>query len=166
MPLTNEIKSLAIVKTLFYKKIQSRFVAMEQTDCSDSGDTINTPFADAFNFGGLAPSETSPAIIISFNVPNVQAITNIRLGLISAGGINFDDDIFGITTSPEIRSDIKPSKYFQGINVTRSATSNYNVSVANLDNYNSEYVYINIRLPEDNFLGEGVVRYVWFFDYV
>ena len=52
---TNQVESaiwrsqpLAVVKTLFYKKVGSSFAAIEQTSASDSVKTISTPFANAF----------------------------------------------------------------------------------------------------------------------
>jgi len=156
---------LFIVNTIFYKKIGGSFVTLEQTDCSDSSQTGGTPFSNAFNFGTLAPGETSQTVILSLNVPNVNAINNIRLALINNGGITFTTSTFGVGTSAEIRSDIRPTSYFQEINVDKVATSSYNIPVANLDYFNSEYVYLNIKLPQNNFLGQGVVRYCWFWDY-
>lgn len=153
------------VKTDFFEKIGSEFFKIENSDASDSDTSINTVRAFSFNFGTLAPGETSKTIIVALDVPHADAIGNVKIGLINPGGIAFANNIFGIASSSELSDNIVPDQFFQGINVEESEISTNNIIVDNrLDNV-SNYVYLNISLPVDNFLGEGVVRYQWFFDH-
>ena len=99
------------------------------------------------------------------NVPNSKAIGNIKLGLISTGGIEFANNIFEITSSAILNTDTIPTTYFQGVNTDGLASNSYNISINNNKNNVSEYVYLNLNLPSDNTLGEGVIRFKWFFDY-
>jgi len=153
------------IKTIMYEKIGNEFVELEYSDGSDSMNTEKTPFAKAFNFGTIAPGETSKTIIISLYVPYASGINNIKIACINSGGLTFTTSTFGVTTSSELRTDIEPDTYFTGINTLKDATSLFNVSVANNGQYRSEYVYLNIKTPLNNDLITGVVRYVWFIDY-
>ena len=153
------------IKTIMYEKIGDEFVELEYSDGSDSMNTEKTPFAKAFNFGTIAPGETSKTIIISLYVPYASGINNIKIACINSGGLTFTTTTFGVTTSSELRTDIEPDTYFTGINTSKDATSLFNVSVANNGQYRSEYVYLNIKTPLNNDLITGVVRYVWFIDY-
>jgi hypothetical protein len=132
---------------------------------SDNEETRKTPFAIALSFGTMAPGETSKTIAVALNIPHTSAIQNVKLALIDTGGIEFADNIFGITTSSELRADITPMSYFQGINLDNSELNIYNVFIGNRSYSASNYVYLNVNLPRDNFLGSGVIRFKWFFDY-
>ena len=156
---------LRTVKTNFFKKTGSEFFEIENSDASDSNESINTVRAFSFNFGTLAPGETSKTIIVSLEVVHADAIGNIKLGLINAGGIAFSNDIFRIASSSELSDSIVPDQFFQGINAEESEISIYNISIDNRLNNVSDFVYLSINLPIDNFLGEGVVRFKWFFDH-
>jgi len=103
--------------------------------------------------------------VLLLKLPDTKAIGNIRLGLIENGGITFTPTIFGVSTLPYLDTTTVPKTYFQGVNTDSLADSPYNISVNNKDNISSEYVYININLPRNNFIGAGVLRYKWFFDY-
>lgn len=117
----------------------------------------------AFNFGTIAPGETSDTLIVALET--LIPIGNIRLALIGTGGITFRNDIFGYTSNPILNSTITPVNFFQGINTGQSSTSPYNIAIDNKDQYHSEFVYLNLNLPLNNFLKESVIRYQWFFDY-
>jgi hypothetical protein len=114
-------------------------------------------------------------MIFQLNVPLVKAITNIKIGIISISNITFTSEMIGITKSTELREDIDPANgfydgyswvyYFDGINEDESPTSAYNISVANKNDHTSEYVYLNMKLPNDQSIGEGLIRFKWFFDY-
>jgi len=152
---------LSIVQTVLYEE----GVPSEVSNASDSSQTKENTFAQAMNYGTIAPGETSKTIVVSLNVPHVKAITNIKIGMVETGGIEFSDDIFGVISSIELRDDITPDNHFSGVNSDRSSTSPYNVSIPNKDNTTSEYVYLNVTLPRNQVIGEGIIRYKWWFDF-
>lgn len=156
---------LSIVQTIFYEIVNNTIVSTETSNASDSSQTKNNPLAKSFNYGTIAPGEKSKTIIIALNVPHVQAITNIRLGLIETGGITFLNNIFGINNSIELRNDITPDYYFQGVNLTKSSSSPYNISIPNKDNHTSAYVYLNVKLPNNQSIEKGIIVLKWWFDY-
>ena len=149
-------------------------VLTQTSNASDSTSNLNTPLSKSFSFGSIAPAGSSQILAVSLNVPNVRAIDNIQLGLVETGGIVFNNNIFGYTTSVELRDDIIPDSYFQGVNSSKIKANQdtinpyvlpYNIPVKNRDNFNSEYVYLNINLPTYNPIGKGVAKFCWFFDY-
>ena len=138
----------------------------QTSNASDNPDlNKNTPLAKAFSLGTIAPNETSKTLVVALNVPKPKAIKNIQMALTSAGKLSFSESYFKYTTSPELRTDINPENNFQGINTDKSKTSPYNIEIKNRDNFNSEYVYINISLPPNNPIGDNTVKVCWFFDY-
>jgi len=157
--------ALNSVKTIYYELSGDKVVKTETSDASDNSQTINTDTAKSISFGTIAPKEKSKNIIVALNVPKTRAITNIKIGLISTGGITFSTTTFGISKSIEIRDDITPSEYFQGVNSNKSSTSVYNIAVNNRDKYSSEYIYLNTILPADHVFGTGIIKYKWWFDY-
>tara|TARA_R110000824_G_scaffold148242_3_gene317865 strand:- start:50711 stop:51613 length:903 start_codon:yes stop_codon:yes gene_type:complete len=152
--------SLKQVKTVFIKNN----IVKNGTDGSDSKGTLNNPYAKSLTFGNISAGGTSDTLIAYLSVPNSVAIDNIKLGLIDAGGITFTVESFGAETSP-ILQDIEPEDYFQGVNSTKTANNDFNVDIENKDRYNSEYVYLNIKLPSGHPTETDVIRYKWFFDY-
>ena len=119
----------------------------------------------ALTFGTIAPGGTSRIIIVALRVPDVDAITNIKIALVNAGNITFSDTTFGVASDAGLDFNLVPTTYFQGINTTNTAGNQYNVAIDNADIYTSKYVYLNITLPRNNLLEVGTVRYRWYFDY-
>jgi len=119
----------------------------------------------ALNFGTIGPGEKSKTVITVLSFPAAQAIKNIKIGLVNAGGITFANNIFGVTFSSNLDEFIVPETYFQGINTDKSSTNEYNIAIENQDSITSNYVYLNIDLPKNTQFQAGVVRYQWWFDY-
>jgi hypothetical protein len=156
---------LAIVETSQFELVNGQFVSVQTSNASDSSTTQNSLLSQALTFGTIAPNETSKTIIVALNIPYAKAITNIKIGLVSSGGIAFANNIFGITSSVELRDDITPDSYFQGVNANKVSTDSYNINIRNKDNHTSEYVYLNVKLPNNQIIGEGMIKWKWFFDY-
>ena len=156
---------LSHVETVFYEFSNGQSIQLSGTNASDSDETIDNERANTLTFGTLAPGETSKTLIIQLKIPYASAIGNIKLGLTNAGGITFADDLFGISYSQNLRVDIEPSEYFEGVNTTKSSSSPYNISIPTINKNNSQYVYINVTLPTDHEFGVGIVRFKWYFDY-
>lgn len=118
----------------------------------------------ALNYGTVAPGETSKTIIVSLFAPYIKQLNHINISLADTGGIDFSANVFGVTTSDTIDPSITPESSFMGVN-NSDAPDNFNFAVPNRNSNTSAYVYLNVRLPRDNFLGSGTIRYKWFFDY-
>ena len=138
---------------------------VEISDASDSELTIDTPFAKSLTFGTLAPKEVSETMVVALRVPQAQSIRNVRLGLIDTGGLDFTIDTFGIYSSYQLDNNVIPSTYFQGINEEKLASSPYNAIINTINSNTSDYVYLNVKMPDNNFIGTGTIRYKWWFDY-
>lgn len=156
---------LAIVQTTEFGMVSGKLVPIQTSNASDSPTTQNSLLAQSLSFGTIAPNEISKTIVVQLNVPYVKTITNIKIGLVATGGIEFANNLFGIISSVELRDDITPDNNFQGVNTDRDPLSLYNVNIPNKDNNTSEYVYLNVQLPKDQVIGSGICRFKWFFDF-
>jgi hypothetical protein len=125
---------------------------------------INKLDAKSGTFGMLTPGETSQTNIVQLNVPEIAGITNIRLALIDTGSIVFSNTRFGVETRGYIDTNVAPSEFFQGVS-DKSENSPYNIAINNLNRFNSQYIYINVVVPNDDEFTSGTVRYQWLFDY-
>lgn len=135
------------------------------TDSSDSKGTLNTINSKALSFGPLAPGQTSETMIVYLKVPNSSAINNIKIALIDCGGLTFGETKFCIETYSFLDYNIIPTSEFLGVNSTDDSESIYNVDIANKDWYTSQYVYLNVVIPQGQLLGSGTIKYRWFMDY-
>lgn len=135
-------------------------------DGSNSKGTINTINSQAISFGPLAPGETSETKIIFLRVPYAKTIDNIKIALIDTEGITFANTIFGIEIRNYLDYNLIPSSYFQGVNSDNLSSNAFNVAVDNNSPTTSQYVYLNVVVPESQTLTSGTIRYRWYFDYV
>ena len=156
---------LSVVETLIIVDVNGQFVEQSASNASDNNQTKGNLFANSLTFGTIAPGETSDNVIVLLNIPNSQAIGNVKLGLIDTGGIEFANNIFGITSENRLDDSVVPTTYFQGVNTSGTASNSNNIAIGNSKSNVSEYVYLNLNLPSGNTLGEGVIKYKWFFDY-
>lgn len=136
-----------------------------EQDGSDSKSTINTINSESLDLGPVPPGGTSDTKILYLRVPKGISINNIKIALIDTGGIIFGDTVFGLETRNYLDYNIVPTNYFEGINEDQSPTSEYNVDIPNNGLLESQYIYVNVTLPEDHLFGAGTVRYKWIFDY-
>ena len=125
---------------------------------------INTLNAKASTFGIVAPKEISQTNIVQLLVSDVAAITNIRIALISTGGITFGDEVFGIEARGFIDNNVTPESFFEGVS-DKSENSQYNIAIQNFNRFSSQYVYLNINIPIGQEFIAGTVRYQWLFDF-
>ena len=125
---------------------------------------ISTLNSLSSTFGMLAPGEISQTNILQLNVPEVAAISNIRLALIDTGTMVFSNLRFGVETRGYVDKNVEPAVFFQGIS-DKSENSPYNVDIANLNRFTSQYVYLNVHVPIDDEFTAGTIRYQWLFDY-
>ena len=132
---------------------------------ASGNEEVVTAKSGVLTFGSVAPGEVSSTIAIILKAPDVDAITNIKIALVNTGNITFTDTSFGVTSNAGLDFNIIPTTYFQGVNTTSSSTNQYNVAIDNADIHTSKYVYLNIKLPRNDTLDPGTVRYRWYFDY-
>ena len=118
---------------------------------------VNTLSAEASSFGMLAPKEISQVNIYQLSVPDVAAISNIRLALIDTGGIVFNNSTFGVDTRTFLDPYVKPETFFQGVS-DKTAESPYNFSVNNLNRFASVFVYLNVKIPIAQDFIAGTIR--------
>jgi len=158
----SKILSLQQVETV----VVSKTISKPEQDASDSNSTINTIDSKSLSLGPLAPGQISDTKIIYLRVSSAIAINNIKIALIDTGGITFGSEIFGVEIQSYLDYNIVPTTYFVGENRDNSSLNGNNVSILNSGANKSQYVYLNVHLPENQVLGAGTVRFKWFFDYV
>jgi hypothetical protein len=125
---------------------------------------INGLGAKSLFFGILAPASTSKTKIVQLKVEGTAAIRNIKLSLIDSGGIDFNENIFGVDSRGFIDKGVVPESRFQGVS-DKSLESEYNIDINNLNLLSSNYVYLNLNVPADQEFIAGTIRYQWIFDY-
>ena len=152
------------------KKVETVVVTknsvITKQDGSDSKASLNTINSDVLELGTIAPGETSQTKIMFLRVPSGLGINNIKIGLIDSGGINFSNTTFGVETRSYLDYNIIPNTYFEGINTDKTANSPYNISIANNGALASQYVYLNVIVPNNHIFAGGTIRFKWFFSYV
>ena len=135
------------------------------TDGSDHLSTLNTIVSKSLTWGTLAPGEKSDPIIIYLRATAAPAIRNIKLGLTNTASMSFASNVFGVATQPVTDHSFVPNTSFIGVNSEKTSTNTYNISVPNRGENTSDYVYLDVQIPNDyQFKGE-TVRYKWWFDY-
>lgn len=135
-------------------------------DGSNNQSTLNTIYSKSTGYGSLMPGESSSTRILFLSIPSSLGFKNIKIGLTDTGGIEFQNNVFGVSVLDYIDYNFKPTNYFQGINADKSKSNINNISVGNNGPFRSQFVYLNINLPNDTSIQDtGAVRYKWFFDY-
>ena len=157
--------SLSKVETVIFSKGSNGVITSTGNNGSGSKGTISTINSQSISFGTLAPGSTSQTIIVGLRVPNAKTIDNIKICLINTGDIEFQNNIFGVEIRNYIDYNIVCSEFFQGLNEDNDPYNLNNIDVENKDNISSQYVYLNVRLPENQTTGNGVIRIKWYFDY-
>ena len=143
----------------------SSFEVVQESNASNAEATKSSVFSKSITFGSIAPGERSKTLIAALGVPNVKGITNIKLGIIDIGNVEFTNNIFGVANDFQLTTNYVPETYFQGINTDGLSTNAYNISIPNRDSNNSNYVYLNVNLQRNSLLGPSVLRYKWWFDF-
>ena len=157
--------SLSKVETVIFSKGSSGVITSTGNDGSSNKGSINTINSQSLSFGTLAPGSISKTIIIGLRVPNAKTIDNIKICLVDTGDIEFQNNIFGVEVRSYIDYNVVCSTFFQGLNEDNDPNNANNIAVENKDIISSQYVYLNVRLPENQTVGNGVIRIKWYFDY-
>jgi hypothetical protein len=132
------------------------------------------------NFGRVTAGTTSVVKAIDVAFTEVSEVGNIKLGLISSGGLTVNSnpvDIasdgsasnghFGIESSAAFDSSKASSplsRHFAGLNGSGEAADANNVSVGNRSSTLSDYIYLDVEISGTS-IGAGNGAYKIFFDY-
>jgi len=122
------------------------------------------------DFGRITSGTHSRVKVIDIAFDDVSAVGNIKLGVISNGGISVtsgDDGHFGIETSPDFSSSVASSplsNHFSGLNTTGTSGDANNEDIGNKSSAVSDYIYLDIEIGSTN-LETGNGAYKVFFDY-
>jgi len=114
------------------------------------------------NFGKITAGTTSAVKVIDIVFSGVTQVGNIKLGLITSGGLTVNSnptDIsgdgsagngqFGIESSPSFDSSKASSaltRHFSGRNGDSTASNSNNVSVGSRSSTISDYIYLDIQI--------------------
>ncbi|GAG88190.1 unnamed protein product [marine sediment metagenome] len=117
-------------------------------------------------FGRVTAGTTSKVKVIDVAFTALTDVGNIKLGLISAGGLVVNSnptDVtsdgsagnghFGIENSSAFdssKSSASLSRHFAGLNATATAGNSSNVSVGNRSSTISNYIYLDIELDSSS----------------
>jgi hypothetical protein len=134
----------------------------------------------SLSFGKVAQGKHSPIKVIDFTFTGISVASNIKVGLVSSGGVIVNDvpeDIandgssstgkFGIEHSSSFDSIIAKGplrRHFSGLNQTGLSTDGNNVTIGTRSEMSSQYTYLDIEAPS-NEKGIKGGTYRLFFDF-
>jgi hypothetical protein len=132
------------------------------------------------NFGRITAGTTSAVKVIDIAFTEVTQVGNIKLGLISSGGLTVNSnptDIasdgsagngqFGMESSASFEASKASSplaRHFAGLNTTSTSSNTNNVSVDNRSSTISDYIYLDIEIDASS-TDSTNGAYKVFFDY-
>jgi hypothetical protein len=122
------------------------------------------------DFGKITSGTHSRVKVLDIAFSDVTAVGNIKLGVISNGGISVvtgEQGHFGFLSSPDFNSGISSSPledHFPGLNTTSSPSDESNLDVGNKSQTVSDFIYLDIEVSSSN-LDQGNGAYKVFFDY-
>lgn len=119
----------------------------------------------ALSYGRIAQGTHSPVKVIDFIFTGISVANNIKLGLISSGGVNVNEapeniandgsaanGVFGIEHSSSFDTAIARGplkRHFAGLNQSNLSTDSNNVIVGKRNDVTSQYVYLDIETPSN-----------------
>ncbi len=132
------------------------------------------------NFGRITAGTKSAVKVIDIAFSDVTEVGNIKIGLISSGGLTVNSnpsDIsvdgssgngnFGIEYSSSFdsaKASSPLSRHFSGLNTSITSGDSNNVSIPNRNSTISDYMYIDIQVDASS-VGSSAGAYKIFFDY-
>lgn len=135
---------------------------------------------NVLNFGRITAGTKSRVKVIDIAFSNVTVVENIKLGLISSGGLAVNtnpSDIapdgssasghFGIESSStfdSVKASSPLARHFAGINATVTAADSNNVLVGNRSDVISDYIYLDVEISNSD-VKSGNGAFKVFFDY-
>ena len=144
----------------------------------ESGDLLSN--ISTLSFGRITAGTHSRVMVMDIAFSGVTEVSNIKLGLISSGGLivntnpsgigpdgTSSNGYFGIQSSASFDSSIAAqplSRHFAGLNPSASSSSQYNVSVDNRNLTTSNYIYVDVEIGDAD-INAGNGAWKIFFDY-
>ena len=135
---------------------------------------------NSLNFGRITAGTRSAVKVIDIAFTGVTNVGNIKLGLLSSGGLvvnsnptNIQSDgsagngHFGVEDTKmfdSAKASTGLTRFFAGVNSDVSAGNTNNVSIGNRSDTISNYIYLSIEISGSN-VGAGNGSYKVFFDY-
>lgn len=132
------------------------------------------------NFGKISAGTTSKVKVIDVAFSEVTVVGNIKLGIISTGGLTVNSNptdiaadgsagngYFGVESSVVFDGDKSASslgRHFPGVNSTVTSGDSNNVSIPNRSDTISAYIYLDIEANTAS-LNASNGAYKIFFDY-
>jgi len=122
------------------------------------------------DFGRITSGTHSRVKVIDIAFEDLSSVGNIKLGVISNGGISVttgDDGHFGFVSSSSFSSSTASSPlttHFSGLNTSGGADDANNEDVGNRSSTVSDYIYLDIEIGSTN-VETGNGAYKVFFDY-
>lgn len=135
----------------------------------------------SLSFGRIVAGSTSPVKVIDFAFTGVSSVSNVKVGLLSAGGLSVNPAPEGVTSDGSssngkfgiehsssfdlVRAKGPLTRHFAGINTSGTAADPNNVTVGARDETTSQFTYLDVELGSND-LGNGGGTYKVFFDFV
>jgi len=156
----NRIPSLSSVRTYDYTNgYKSRII-----DASDQKATTGSINTGSASFGNFTPGEKSQTMIVKLDLPDSLIVRNIQIGLVDDGGIGFSSTMFGVGNLEYKDYNYVPEQFFVGLNGDdKNSTKNVQIPVDG--RHSSVYVYLNVNVPKNFKLINGIIKYKWYFDW-
>lgn len=131
-------------------------------------------------FGRVSSGTHTRVKVIDVAFDEVSSVGNIKIGLVSSGGITVNGDPQGISADGSasngnfgiedtlifdaVKSSTPLSRHFAGLNSTASASNANNVSIGSRSSNVSNYIYLDIQVGA-TLSGAANGSYKVFFDY-
>lgn len=144
----------------------------------DSGALLGN--ISTLNFGRITAGTTSSVKVLDIAFTGLSQVGNIKLGLISSGGLTVNSNPtgiqsdgsagngqFGIESSATFdasKASRSLTRHFAGLNTTSEASNTNNVSVDNRSETISDYIYLDIEVDSSSTNAVNGA-YKVFFDY-
>ena len=130
----------------------------------DSGSMLGN--ISVLDFGKITLGTHSNVKVIDIAFQDVTVVGNLKIGVISTGGINIANS-FGITSSADFTASLASSAisdHFTGVNQTGTASDINNKIIPMRSNTLSDYIYLDIEIGSTN-LAAANGAYKMFFDF-
>ena len=147
---------------------------------SESGALLSN--VNVLSWGKITAGTRSRVKVIDIAFSEVTEVSNIKLGLISSGGLNVASNVadtgnnadgsanfghFGIESTASFDSSKASApliRFFKGINATITAADTNNVSINSRSATLSNYIYLDIETDASS-IGANTGAYKVFFDF-
>ena len=133
------------------------------------------------SYGRVVAGVHSPVKVLDFAFTGISSVSNVKLGLLSSGGVTVNSSPEGISSDGSAsngrfgcehsssfsltRAQGPLNRHFSGINSAESAADSRNIEIGTKNSTTSQFVYLDVELGSND-LGAGAGVYKIFFDFV